>query len=160
MRFKDFWDRLTLKNKIGVYTGLVFFIIMLAFLLDAFILKLFVSDFNDIMADNLVGGQLVAAIADETKSFDEYIKGSDPDETAAYDACVEATLHSIKKIPLNYAYLGENRYAQMEALTNAYTTYCSARNQVATDYRSEKLLVDKLYDVYDMQKYLSLYAQK
>ena len=56
-----------------VFTISVFVALALAVLFDAWVVKLFTKDFNDIMEDNSKGGEIVNAINRETDAFDEYI---------------------------------------------------------------------------------------
>ncbi len=131
-----------------------------ALLFDVWIVKLFVIDFNDIMEDNSRGGEIVTAISREVESFDEYIRNTGEVDDETWEKNVKATRDAIYAVPLDYQHLGDNRYAQLFALRSAYEVYCSFRNQVVTDFHAENIYVDKLYDVYSMQQYLSVYAQR
>ncbi len=122
--------------------------------------RLFIFDFNDIMEDNSKGGEIVTAISHEIESVDEYIRSTGEVDDLTWEKNVKATHDAIYAVSLDYAHLGDNRFAQLQALRCAYEVYCSYRNQVITDYHSENIYVDKLYDVYSMQKYLSDYAQR
>ncbi|MBP3826089.1 MAG: sensor histidine kinase [Butyrivibrio sp.] len=159
-KIRNFWETLTIKNKIAVFTISVFVALSLSVLFDAWVVKLFTKDFNDIMEDNSRGGEIVNAIKRETDAFDEYIRGTGSTDQEAWEKSVEATRQAIYAVPLNYTHLGDSRFAVLQSLQSAYEVYCSKRNQVITDYQSENLYVDKLYDVYNMQSYLSAYAQR
>ena len=159
-KIRNFWETLTIKNKIAVFTISVFVALSLAVLFDAWVVKLFTKDFNDIMEDNSRGGEIVNAIKRETDAFDEYIRGTGSTDQEAWEKSVEATRQAIYAVPLDYTHLGDLRFAVLQSLQSAYEVYCSKRNQVITDYQSENLYVDKLYDVYSMQDYLATYAQR
>ena len=159
-KMRNFWETLTIKNKIMVFTISVFVALALAVLFDVWVVKLFTRDFNDIMEDNSRGGEIVTAINRETEAFDEYIRGTGSTDSEAWSKSAEATKKAIYAVPLDYASLGETRYAVLQSLQSSYEVYCSKRNQVITDYQSENIYVDKLYDVYNMQKYLATYAQR
>ncbi|RKM59767.1 HAMP domain-containing protein [Butyrivibrio sp. CB08] len=159
-KIRTFWETLTIKNKIKYFTVSVFIAILAAILFDVWIVKLFMMDFNDIMVDNAGSGMIVNAIDKETEAFDTYVHGSDPDDTAEWDAAVQATYDAIYAVPLSYQHLGPERFAILQSLRTSYDTYCKYRNQVVSDYQAEKMYIDKLYDVYSMQDYLSLYAQR
>ncbi|WP_242872218.1 sensor histidine kinase [Butyrivibrio sp. INlla18] len=117
-------------------------------------------DFNDIMEDNSHSGELVAAISSEIDTFDSYVHGSDPIDTSEWEKSVAATQKAFDKNPLVYKRLGEERYALLSSLRTAYSSYSEARNEVIDQYQSGHLDIDKLYDVYSMQKYLNVYAQR
>lgn len=159
-KIREFWATLTIKNKIAVFTISVFVALALAVLFDVWVVKIFTKDFNDIMEDNSKGGEIVTAIKRETDAFDEYIRGTGPTDEEAWKKSVEATKKAIYAVPLDYAHLGDTRFAVLQSLQSAYEVYCGKRNQVITDYQSENIYVSKLYDVYNMQKYLSVYAQR
>ncbi|WP_022770247.1 MULTISPECIES: sensor histidine kinase [unclassified Butyrivibrio] len=159
-KIRNFWETLTIKNKIAVFTISVFVALSLSVLFDAWVVKLFTKDFNDIMEDNSRGGEIVNAIKRETDAFDEYIRGTGSTDQEAWEKSVEATREAIYAVPLDYTHLGDSRFAVLQSLQSAYEVYCSKRNQVITDYMSENIYVDKLYDVYNMQNYLSVYAQR
>ncbi len=159
-KIRLFWKTFTIKNKIRVFTASVFVALFVALILDVWIVKLFMIDFNAIMEDNSKGGEIVTAISKEIEVFDDFIRGSEGVDIDAWEKAVKDTKKAIYGVPLSYRDLGDNRYAQLQALQTAYEVYCSYRNQVVTDHLSEKVYVDKLYDVYNMQQYLSSYAQR
>ncbi len=159
-KIRNFWETLTIKNKIAVFTISVFVALALAVLFDAWVVKLFTSDFNDIMEDNSKGGDIVTAIKRETDAFDEYIRGTGSTDADDWEKSVEATRKAVYAVPLDYVHLGDARFAILQSLQNSYEVYCGKRNQIITDYQSENIYIGKLYDVYNMQKYLAVYAQR
>ncbi len=159
-KIRNFWETLTIKNKIRVFTGSVVAAILLAVMFVAWLVKLFMVDFNDIMEDNSRGGEIVAAINAEIEAFDQYVHSSDSSSVEGWDAIVAETRKQIYSVPLDYRSLGDERFARLQALRTAYEEYSRSRNQVLADFQADKLYVDKLYDVYSMQEYLSAYAQK
>lgn len=160
IKIRNFWKNLTIKNKIRAFTSSVFIAILAALLFDVWIIKLFMMDFNDIMEDNSHSGELVAAISSEIDTFDSYIHRSDPVDTTEWEKSLAATQKAFDKNPLVYKRLGEERYALLSSLRTAYLSYSKARNEVIEQYQSGHLDIDKLYDVYNMQKYLNVYAQR
>ena len=159
-KVRTIWETLTIKNKIRVFTISAFVAITAALLFDVWVIELFVMEFNQIMEDNSTSGEIVTAINSEIEAFDGYIRDTGDIDNALWEKSKEATHKAIYSVPLNYAHLGDNRFAQLQALRSAYEVYCSYRNQVITDHNSESMYVSKLYDVYSMQKYLSEYAQR
>ncbi len=159
-KIRLFWEKFTIKNKIRVFTASVFVALFVALLLDVWIVKLFMIDFNAIMEDNSRGGEIVIAISKETEAFDDFIRGTEGVDLDSWEEAVNETKNAIYAVPLSYADLGENRFAQLQALRTSYEVYYSYRNQVVTDHLSEKIYVEKLYDVYRMQQYLAEYAQR
>ncbi len=159
-KLRTLWETLTIKNKIRVFTISAFVAISAALLFDVWVIKLFVIEFSQIMDDNSASGEIVTAINNEIEAFDGYIRDTGDVDDKLWEKSKTDTYKAIYSIPLNYAHLGDNRFAQLQSLRSAYEVYCSCRNQVITDHNSESIYVSKLYDVYDMQKYLAEYAQR
>lgn len=158
-KIRNFWDTLTINNKIKVFTISVLLAMLAALLFIVWIVRLFMVDFNDIMEDNANSGEIVTAISNEIDTFDNYIHSTNPQNTKELDKAVLLTKDAVYRIPLNYKSLGEEKFARLQALQMAYESYAGKRNQVIADYQSDKLYVDTLYDVYSMQDYLLKYAQ-
>ena len=158
--FRNIWETLTIKNKIRVFTVSVFVAIFAALLFVVWIVKLFVMDFSNIMQDNSRAGEIVTTMSAEIDAFDDYVRGAGTVTDEDWLRSTEATRKAIYAVPLDYAHLGDNRFARLQSLRSAYEVYCAGRNQVITDYLADNSNIDKLYDVYNMQSYLRDYAQK
>ncbi len=159
-KIRNIWEKLTIKNKISLFTVSVFVALSIALLLDVWIVKVFMIDFNDIMENNSKSGEIVTTINREIEAFDGLIHNSDAVDIKTWEENAKNTRDAIYALPLSYTELGDERFAQLQALQTAYEVYCCSRNQVIADHQSDQLYVDKLYDVYNMQKYLASYAQK
>ena len=75
-KVRRIWEKLTIRNKIRMFTTSVFVAIAAALLFDVWIVRLFVMDFNDIMEANSKCGEIVAALNRETDAFDEYVRST------------------------------------------------------------------------------------
>ena len=159
-KFKDFWYKITIKNKISFFTGSVFFTILVAIFFDAILIRLFVIDVNDIMEDNSRCGEIIAVIDKENELFDKLIKSATSENEEALKQAVAQTETAIYAIPLDYVRLGENRYAQLFALQSCYEVYCGYRDEVLSGKLMKSDYVSKLYAVYNMQNYMHTYAQR
>ena len=115
----NIWNNLTIKNKIRVFTGSVFLAILAALLFDVWIIRLFVIDFNEIMEDNSVSGELIAALNREIDTFDLYVHGSDPSGDAEWEKSVQDTKNALDKLDLDYKHLGDERYALLYSFNTA-----------------------------------------
>ncbi|MBQ7614599.1 MAG: sensor histidine kinase [Butyrivibrio sp.] len=159
-KIRGFWEKLTIKNKIRFFTGSVFVAIFAAFLFDVWIGMVFMMEFKDIMEDNSRCGDIINAINREVDTFDNYVHGTDPVDVDEWNAAVSYTSDALNAMPLNFRSQGDERFARLMALKLAYDEYTLSRNQVITDYQSERMYISKLYDVYNMQNYLKEYAQR
>ncbi|RKM62788.1 sensor histidine kinase [Butyrivibrio sp. XB500-5] len=159
-KLKAFWKKITIKNKITLFTGTVFLTILVAIVFDAILIRLFVIDVNDIMEDNSKGGEIVAVLDKEKDCFNAYIDNNSLENREALLNSFSETDKAINEIPLDYDRLGENRYAQLFSLRTCYDVYCSSRDELVNEELQSHDYVSRLYSVYTMQDYLLGYAQK
>ncbi len=90
-KLKAFWKKITIKNKITLFTGTVFLTILVAIVFDAILIRLFVIDVNDIMEDNSKGGEIVAVLDKEKDCFNAYIDNNSLENR-------EALLNSFRRL--------------------------------------------------------------
>lgn len=159
-KIKSFWTRITIKNKITLFTGSVFFTILVAICFDIILIKLFVIDVNDIMEDNSKGGEIIAVLDKEKDSFNAFINNNSLENMQNLELSMAQTGKAIDAIPLDYNHLGENRYAQLFSLKTCYEVYCTYRDNILEGSLDRTDYVSRLYAVYNMQDYLHNYAQK
>ena len=155
-KLKNFWYTITIKNKISLFTGSVFLTILVAVFFDAILIRLFMIDVNNIMEDNSRCGEIITVIDRETELFNQYVNSTTSENEDAFKLAMKQTKTAIYAIPLDYARLGENRYAQLFSLQTCYEVYCKYRD----DLLDGKLPKSGLYAVYNMQNYLHNYAQR
>lgn len=159
-KIKSFWKKITIKNKIMLFTGSVFLTILIAIVFDAVLIRLFVIDVNDIMEDNSKGGEIVAVLDREKDCFNDFINNNSIENRTALTVSFTQTEKAINAIPLDYNRLGENRYAQLFSLKTCYDSYRSYRDEIIDGNLERHDYVSKLYAVYNMQDYLRNYAQR
>lgn len=159
-KIKSFWKKITIKNKIMLFTGSVFLTILIAIVFDAVLIRLFVIDVNDIMEDNSKGGEIVAVLDREKDCFNDFINNNSIENRTALTVSFTHTEKAINAIPLDYNRLGENRYAQLFSLKTCYESYRSYRDEIIDGNLERHDYVSKLYAVYNMQDYLRNYAQR
>ena len=78
-KLNSFWIKATIKNKISLFIGTVLLTIVVAIVFDAFLIRLFVIDINEIMEDNSNGGQIIISLDEEKASFNKYIDNNSED---------------------------------------------------------------------------------
>ncbi|MBQ9863364.1 MAG: histidine kinase, partial [Lachnospiraceae bacterium] len=159
-KIKSFWDNLKIKNKIAFFTGSVFMIILFSIIFDVWVLRLFMFDFNDIMTDNLRGGEIVSAIDKETDAFTQYVRSPMGESESELNDAMKHLKSALSSLNLDYNRLKDNRFSQLQSLKTCYSVYCDYRDEVLSGNLTGKEYVDKLYSVYDMQKYLYNYAKR
>ena len=159
-KIKSFWDNLKIKNKIAFFTGSVFMIILFSIIFDVWVLRLFMFDFNDIMTDNLRGGEIVSAIDKETDAFTQYVRSPMGESESELNDAMKHLKSALSSLNLDYNRLKDNRFSQLQSLKTCYSVYRDCRDEVLSGNLTGKEYVDKLYSVYDMQKYLYSYAKR
>lgn len=156
----SFWKKLSIKNKILIYAGTVLLFFTVVVLFDVWIVKYFMVDFNQILENNEVAGEMVTTLEAEMDSFERYSR-SDAEEIAVeLRQEMEDTQKAIYAIELEYADLGEGRFAQLQAIRSSYEMYTQARNAVLDRKYQGEEYIRELYKVYGMQNYLHQYIQK
>lgn len=154
------WEKLSIKNKILVYAGTVLLFFTVVVLFDAWIVKYFMVDFNQILENNVAGGEMITAFETEMSSFERFSR-LDTDESASeLQEKIEDTKRKLYAIDLNYAALGERRFAQLQAIRDSYELYTVERDAVMAGQYQGDAYIQKLYEVYGMQNYLHQYIQK
>lgn len=153
------WQRLSLDKKISVFIGTMFIIVVAALLLDVLFVFFFMAGFNDILVNNARGGEMVLSIKEESADFERYVRAPSEESLDMLKGTMAGTRKAIYDIPLDYDELGEQRYAQIQAIRDCYETYSRKRNEILLGRRDTEDYIEKLYIVYNMQDYLEKYAQ-
>ena len=105
------WKKLSIKNKILVYAGTVLLFFTVVVLFDVWIVKYFMVDFNRILENNVVSGEMITALEAEVTSFEN---------ASDLQSRIAETKEKVYACDLDYAALGERRFAQLQAIRNSY----------------------------------------
>lgn len=151
------WQQLTIRRKIAVFVGVVFFIILLSVSFDSWIAKICLIDFNDILVDNGICSELSQAIKEESSLFETYIKKSGSETKQALLEAMERTRRAVDALPRSYEKIGELRYAKTWTVSSSYEVYCEKRDDVLA-MRKGPDYIRSVYEVYEIQAYLQKYA--
>lgn len=151
------WQQLTIRRKIAVFVGVVFFIILLSVSFDSWIAKICLVDFNDILVDNGICSELSQAIKEESSLFETYIKKSGSETKQALSEAMERTRRTVDALPRSYEKVGELRYAKTWTVSSSYEVYCEKRDDVLA-MRKGPDYIRSVYEVYEIQAYLQKYA--
>ncbi|MGN0160591.1 MAG: sensor histidine kinase [Lachnospiraceae bacterium] len=159
MKSSNFWQKLTIKNKIAAFTGAVLIIIVVAVLFDAWIVKYFMMDFNAILDDNACGDNIINVLKEESSAFVQYVESPSVESRGKLKECIENTNEVMYAIPMDYNHLGETRYAQLQSIRSSYEVYGKARDEIMNGLLKGASYIGRLYEIYEMQEYLHQYAQ-
>lgn len=157
-KFKKTWYAMTIKNKIYVFIGVVFMTMTLSLLLNLWVAKFSIIDFNNILDENAKCSELVQALKIESDLFSEYVKSPDEEKKALLEEAKLRTDNAISDLTYDYGEIGEERYAKTWSIRNAYLVYVEKRNLLLASGGESENYIKELYEVYEMQDYLQKYA--
>lgn len=150
---------MTIQKKIGVFTSVVFFIILLSFLLDIWVSTFSLNNFKKILENNARSCDFVDAIEAESRCFEDYIKNPEEEKKKELEISCRETSQAIELLPMDYYEMSEEHYAKIWSIRNSYETYQVQRDMVLRLGESNPEYIRELYKTYDMQKYLQEYGR-
>ncbi len=158
-RIRQLWQTLAIKNKLLVFTGLVFLMILLSVVFNIWVAKFSLFDFRDILEENARSEEAVNALAEESKVFEQYVRGYTDISEEELKKAMQRTRKAIDSLSFDYRLLGDERYAQTWSICNSYGVYQEARDEILELRRNGMEDIGLLYEVYEMQEYLQQYAK-
>lgn len=156
-KIRQTWQALTIRKKIATFTGTVFLIISLSVLFDIWVVKFSLMDFNAILQDNAKISELEQALEEESAQFELYMKG-DGEDASALKMSIKRTNKAVEELPFDYSQIGEQRYAKTWSIKNSYEVYSTKRDAMIVMGENYPDYINRLYEIYDMQRYLRDYA--
>ena len=158
--FRKFWFQMPINNKVRSFAVMVFLMIVVATCFNLYIMRFSMSDFGNILDENLRVQRVLDAIESEDSALHAYMEeGSDQSRQGLMNA-VEETEYSIRNLPFEYTAIGADRYACTWNIRNAYEHYKKERDAVLAEDPGSEDHIRKLYEVYSMQRYISGYARR
>ena len=117
-----------------------------------------VKAFDTLLEDNAACYAVQDAIKEETRAFEHYVREPSQESSQTFaDACAAAE-ESLAALPVDYAKIGEDRYARTWSLRQGYAGYQKARDAFLQLAPSAEDYVERMYAVMDQQDYLAEYA--
>ncbi len=158
-RRRPYWESLTIRQKLAVSAGMVLLIIIIALVLNIWVIKFSLVDFYQILKDNSRNTELVQGLEEEAEAFEAYVKDPDEEKKDRLNETMEETLKAVENLPLDYNTMGKRMYARVWSVQNSYEVYSGKRNQILATGEENPDYISILYEVYDMQDYLLDYAR-
>lgn len=158
-RVRQLWQSLAIKNKLLVFTGLVFLMIFLSVIFNVWVAKFSLIDFREILEENARSEEAVNALAEESKLFEQYMRGYMEVSEEELAKVMSRTEKAVSALSYDYRVLGDERYAQTWSIYNTYGVYREARDEILELQRNGAEDIGLLYEVYEMQEYLQQYAR-
>lgn len=159
-RLAGSWYRLSLRKKMYILVAALGLIVGASIFMNLRVLYYFTDTFNAVMSDNLSCHRFQEALSVETEAFAAAIDDRSQENLEEYEAACQNTASLLGQLPYDYGKIGENRYAITWNIRNSYGAYEQKRDQVFSMGPGKPEYVYQLYEVYDMQDYLSAYASR
>ncbi|MDO5418059.1 MAG: sensor histidine kinase [Lachnospiraceae bacterium] len=157
---KNIWISLSLKQKLKAFTIIVISVMCVSVLLNFQLMKVFSDSFEEILDDNSRCYDFQEALNQESKTFNAYVRRRTEESRAEYERARDRAAECVLALPFDYERIGRERFARTWNVVNGYENYSSARDQILQSKEVNKEYVTKLYQVYDMQSYLQIYASR
>lgn len=157
-KLKKAWYSMTIKRKISVFISAVLLTMALSALLNIWVAKFSVFEFNNILEENAKSSEFVQALEEESKLFSEYVKNPEKENADLLKEATERTSRAVYDLPFTYSVIGEARYAQTWSIRNAFAVYEEKRDTLLAVGEEGENYIKNLYEVYEMQTYLQKYA--
>ena len=158
-RFEQLWQTLTIKKKILTFTGAVFLVCLLSVILNIWVVKFSLVDFNRILEQNTDSINLVQALETERSYFKDYIQRQEGVTKEMLSEAMKSTEKAVYKMPFDYGMIGAERYSRTWSMRSSYEVYVEKRTDFLTKGKENEYYIRDLYRIYEMQDYLLLYAR-
>ena len=166
-KFRNYWLGLPIGSKMKAFIVLLLLVVLIAAGFNIYTIRFSVVDISNILEDISRCENAQDAMTNEEAAFHVFVR--DPSVESLSDLN-KAAVHShsaLSLLPYDYEEIGAERFAWTWRVKNAYQNYSSQRDLICASLfgsdssvpDSEQEWVDQLYQVYDMQSYLSSYLQ-
>jgi sensor histidine kinase YesM len=166
-KFRNYWLGLPIGSKMKAFILPLLLVVLIAAGFNIYTIQFSVVDISNILEEISRCENAQDAMTNEEAAFHVFVR--DPSVESLSDLN-KAAVHShsaLSLLPYDYEEIGAERFAWTWRVKNAYQNYSSQRDLICASLfgsdssvpDSEQEWVDQLYQVYDMQSYLSSYLQ-
>jgi two-component system, LytTR family, sensor kinase len=153
------WISLSIKKRNGLFTGIVFLIILLSVIFGFWVVKFSLYDFRVILDDNAKSSDFMDSMEAESSCFETFMKHPNEENRDEMEKSFEQTKKAVLALPFDYNSMGIRRYAKTWSIKNSYDNYTQKRDSVLVMSESNAGYIKELYKVYELQSYLQEYAR-
>ena len=159
-RIRQNWRSFTIKNKIALFTAVVFAFISLSIMFNILIVKFSMIDFGTILNENYKCNEYLQSLEAEMNLFEQYIKSGNEETKVLLDEAIGKTRDAVYALNYDYTQIGEERYAYTWSIRSSYEVYAKQRDSFLHNEENQANYVERLYELYDMQAYLQKYGNE
>ena len=149
---------ISLRRKVTAWLAAILLVTMLSTGIATMAGQWTVRSFDTLLADNAVCYTVQNALKDEAQAFARYVRQPTSETEQAYTAACTASEQSLAALPLDYARIGEERYARTWNLLQGYAGYRQERDAFLQLSPSADTYIGQMYHVMALQDYLAEYA--
>ena len=149
---------ISLRRKVTAWLAAILLVTMLSTGIATMAGQWTVHSFDTLLADNAVCYTVQNALKDEAQAFARYVRQPTSETEQAYAAACAAAEQSLAALPLDYARIGEERYARTWNLLQGYAGYRQERDAFLQLSPSADTYIEQMYHVMALQDYLAEYA--
>ena len=169
-KFKSYWLSLPIGSKMRVFILPLLLVMVSSVGFNLYTLRFSVGDVSQNLKEISRCETAQDAMNAESDAFRLYVSTPSEDNLGILTQAVNHCSSSISLLPFEYGEIGPERYARTWRVRNTYQSYSRERDRIrdrlmtygnayniASALEEDKDTVDLLYDVYDMQSYLTEY---
>lgn len=169
-RIRNYWLGLSIGSKMRVFILLLLLVVSIAVGFNMYTIQFSVGDVNRILREIAQCEDAQDAMLAEEDAFRLYVRNPSEENLKALNQSITHSEGTLSLLPFDYQEIGAERYARTWRVKNAYSNYSLMRNSISSrlaTYNSaynvaialedDENMVDRLYEVYDMQAYLDGY---
>lgn len=157
---KKVWFSISLQQKLWAFASIVTLVLAISAFFNFKLVEFSIDGFSDILNDNARCGAFLEAMEEESGAFRSFMREHTEKNRKDYEEAAEKTRRSISNLPFSYSAIGSSRYARTWSIKNTYDSYTALREQLLSMKGTEPDYVKRLYQIYDIQEYLTLYGKR
>lgn len=164
-KIRNYWLGLPIGSKMKAFILLLLLVVFIAAGFNVYTIQFSVVDVNNILREISQCENAQDAMTSEAAAFLVYARDPSEESLSDLNKAAVRSFSAISLLPYDYEKIGAERFAWTWRIKNAYGNYSSQRALICkslsdrTGPGSDQEDVDLLYQVYDMQNYLSSYLQ-
>jgi len=166
-KFRNYWLGLPIGSKMKAFIVLLLLVVLIAAGFNIYTIRFSVVDISNILEDISQCENAQDAMTNEEAAFQVFVRDPSVESLSDLNNAAVHSLSALSLLPYDYEEIGAERFAWTWRVKNAYQNYSSQRDLICASLSgtdssvpdSEQEWVDQLYQVYDMQSYLSSYLQ-
>ncbi len=152
------WSQVSIQRKVMFWVIAILLLVSISTGVSIVTLEMMIHDYERLSIDNYKCYEVQKAIDAERNTFlDLAREPSSRNRERFTKACVK-TQQCIAALPMDYADIGENRYARTWNLRNGYYGYVDYRDKLLAMDTADEAYTTELYRVIEMQDSLSEYS--